>query len=195
MTRPCLCGLAGRPRRLFGFTAREAAGGAPSFRTVLSDLGGSGLPPTFTPTTLLAGVSKIQGGFAPLPKPRPLVLLKGELVARADREDLDRRLTECPLVLLRRASEHRERPVVDRDRVLGPEHLLRRVRRVARVHDEVAADGDHDQVGLVVLPDQLHVAEESRVAHMVELEPVLELDDEATRLAAGIGRALLRDGI
>src|SRR2546426_2917828 len=67
MTRPCLCGLAGRPRRLFGFTAREAAGGAPSFRTVLSDLGGSGLPPTFTPTTLLAGVSKIQGGRSPPP--------------------------------------------------------------------------------------------------------------------------------
>src|SRR5439155_708332 len=66
---------------------------------------------------------------------------------------------------------------------------------VARVHYEVAADGDHDQVGLVVLPDQLHVAEESRVAHMVELEPVFELDDEATRLAARIGRALLRDGI
>src|SRR3989442_4207263 len=68
MTRPCLCGLAVRPRRLFGFTAREAVGGAPSFRTVLSDLGGSGLPPTFTPTTLLAGVSKIQGGRSPPPR-------------------------------------------------------------------------------------------------------------------------------
>src|SRR5256885_10558277 len=89
----------------------------------------------------------------------------------------------------------RSRPVVERDRVLGPEHLLRRVRRVAGVHDEVAADRDHDEFGLVVLPDQLHVAEESRVAHVVELESVLELDDEAARLAAGIGRALLRDGI
>src|SRR5438876_4997574 len=72
MTRPCLCGLAGRPRRLFGFTAREAAGGAPSFRTVLSDLGGSGLPPTFTPATLLAGVSKIQGGRSPPPSKLPV---------------------------------------------------------------------------------------------------------------------------
>src|SRR2546427_11231984 len=33
------------------------------------------------------------------------------------------------------------------------------------------------------------------ISHVVELESVLELDDEAARLAAGIGRALLRDGI
>src|SRR2546426_27683 len=84
MTRPCLCGLAVRPRRLFGFTAREAVGGAPSFRTVLSDLGGSGLPPTFTPTTLLAGVSKIQGGRSPPPSELlGLGALDGDLALRA----------------------------------------------------------------------------------------------------------------
>jgi len=53
MTRPCVCGLAVRPWRLSGFTAREAVGEAPSFRTVLEDLGGNGLSPTFTRGTLV----------------------------------------------------------------------------------------------------------------------------------------------
>src|SRR6266545_6903505 len=61
MTRPCLCGLR-RPWRLFGFTAREAVGGAPSSGTVSVDRGGNGLPPTFTRPVLLAGVCMIQGG-------------------------------------------------------------------------------------------------------------------------------------
>src|SRR5438445_4570729 len=80
MTRPCLCGLAGRPRRLFGFTAREAAGGAPSFRTVLVDLGGIGLPPTFTRGTSVPRVGRIQGGRSPPPRRLPLLAAGGELL-------------------------------------------------------------------------------------------------------------------
>src|SRR2546425_9240727 len=96
MTRPCLCGLAVRPRRLFGFTAREAVGGAPSFRTVLSDLGGSGLPPTFTPTTLLAGVSNIQGGRSP--PPSPLAGLRRQAEVRLERAPALRELRAGLLV-------------------------------------------------------------------------------------------------
>src|SRR5882724_5281682 len=118
--------------------------------------------------------------------------LELELVPRIDREHLRRRLPERGDVLLRRALQHRERAVVHRDDELRLEPLPRGVGRVLRVHDEVAADRHQDEVGLVVVGDQLHVAEEPRVAHVVDLEPVLQLDDEAGRFAARVRRRLLR---
>jgi hypothetical protein len=39
------------------------------------------------------------------------------------------------------------------------------------------ADRNHDEVWLVMLGDQLHVAEQARVAHVVDPKTVLELDD------------------
>src|SRR5206468_12133034 len=118
--------------------------------------------------------------------------LELELVPRIDREHLRRRLPERRDVLLRRALQHRERAVVHRDDELRLEPFPRGVGRVLRVHDEVAADRHQDEIGLIVVGDQLHVAEEARVAHVVDLEPVLHLDDEAGRLAARVGRRLLR---
>jgi len=43
----------------------------------------------------------------------------------------------------------------------------------------VPADRDHDEVGLGVLADEAHVAEEARVTHVVDLEAVLHLDEKA----------------
>ena len=62
MTRPCECGLALRPRRLFGFPA-EPVGGAPCFFTGSIALGGCGLPSTDSLSGFAsAGKGKIQGG-------------------------------------------------------------------------------------------------------------------------------------
>ena len=59
LTRPCKCGLASRPRRLFGFST-EPVDGAPCFCTGSIPLGGSGLPSTdslsgFVPAKRLLG--------------------------------------------------------------------------------------------------------------------------------------------
>src|SRR5262244_2948832 len=118
--------------------------------------------------------------------------LELEPITGIDREHLRRRLPERRHVFLRRALEDRRRSVVHRDDELRLEPLPRGVGRVLRVHDEVAADGHQDEVGLVVVGDQLHVAEDPRVAHVVELEPVLHLDDEAGRLAGRECRRFLR---
>ena len=54
---------------------------------------------------------------------------------------------------------------------------------LAWAHREVVADRQDRDVRLVDAPDQLHVAEDARVAREVELRPVLDLDHEACRLA------------
>ncbi len=62
MTRPCECGLAVRPRRLFGFPA-EPVDGAPCFFTGSIALGGCGLPSTDSLADFVsAGNGEIQGG-------------------------------------------------------------------------------------------------------------------------------------
>src|SRR6201995_4721263 len=62
MTRPCKCGLASRPRRLFGFSM-EPVDGAPCFCTGSIALGGSGLPSTDSLSGFVpAGNGKIRGG-------------------------------------------------------------------------------------------------------------------------------------
>ena len=62
MTRPCECGLALRPRRLFGFPV-EPVDGAPCFFTGSTALGGCGLPSTDSLSGFVsAGNGKIQGG-------------------------------------------------------------------------------------------------------------------------------------
>jgi hypothetical protein len=48
----------------------------------------------------------------------------------------------------------------------------------------VVADRQDGDVGLVDAPDQLHVAEDARVAGEVDLRPVLERHDDAARLAS-----------
>ena len=57
------------------------------------------------------------------------------------------------------------------------------MRRRGRIHREVAADRQEGERRPVPLADQAHVAEHVRVAGEVEPEAVLELDDEADRLA------------
>src|SRR2546427_2502205 len=124
--------------------------------------------------------------------PRSASSLELQPIPRIDRKHLRRRLPERRDVFLRSALEDRERAVVHRDDELRLEPLLRGVGRVLWVHHEVAADRHQDEVGLVVVGDQLHVAEEARVAHVVDLESVLHLDDEAGWLAARACRRLLR---
>ena len=58
----------------------------------------------------------------------------------------------------------------------------------ARPHREVAADGQEGDVGPMQLADELHVAEDVRVAGEVDPPPILQLDDEADWLA-DVGRA------
>jgi hypothetical protein len=68
MTRPCECGLATRPRRLFGFLV-EPVDGAPCFFTGSIALGGCGLPSTDSLSGFVsAGNNKIQGGSASIPR-------------------------------------------------------------------------------------------------------------------------------
>jgi hypothetical protein len=94
MTRPCECGLATRPRRLFGFLV-EPVDGAPCFFTGSIALGGCGLPSTDSLSGFVsAGNGKIQGGCGQVvdgtqtemalgrldagdPEPRGLVVLLG----------------------------------------------------------------------------------------------------------------------
>ena len=73
---------------------------------------------------------------------------------------------------------------MDRQRESGFQPFARGVGGILRVHDEMATDRDQDQVGFVVLADQLHVPEQAGVAHVVDPEPVLQFDDESDRLAA-----------
>src|SRR3954447_592559 len=69
MTRPCECGLAVRPWRLFGFRL-EPVDGAPCFFTGSLTLGGCGLPSTERLADCFrAGNGKIQGGAATGPNP------------------------------------------------------------------------------------------------------------------------------
>src|SRR5207248_10186205 len=83
-----------------------------------------------------------------------------DLLAGLDGEYLDLRVAERALVLGRRACQLRDRPVVEGQRELRLEQLARGVRRVLRIHHEVAADGDEQEVRVVALADHLHVAEQ-----------------------------------
>ena len=63
MTRPCECGLAMRPWRLFGFRL-EPVDGAPCFFTGSLTLGGCGLPSTGKLADRFSvGNGEIQGGI------------------------------------------------------------------------------------------------------------------------------------
>ncbi len=48
---------------------------------------------------------------------------------------------------------------------------------------EVAADGQERQLWAIQLTDEPHVAKDGRVAGVIEAEAVLDLDNEAGRLA------------
>ncbi len=84
--------------------------------------------------------------------------------------------------LVRRPAQERKRPVVARDAAADAEEL-ERDGRLLRPHRVVVADRQDGDVRLVDPPDQLHVAEDARVAGEVELRPVLHLDDEPGGLA------------
>ena len=56
----------------------------------------------------------------------------------------------------------------------------------------MAADGDEQQIRVVALADHLHVPEQPGVAHVVEPESVLQLEDEPDRLAAHVRLVLVR---
>jgi hypothetical protein len=60
----------------------------------------------------------------------------------------------------------------------------RGVRRLVGARRHLVADRQEGQVRAVELDDQLHVAEDTGVPGVVELEAALELDDVAQRLAA-----------
>ena len=46
------------------------------------------------------------------------------------------------------------------------------ISRFLRTHGEVAANGHEHHIGFVVLSDQAHVAKQTRVTHVVDLEAV-----------------------
>ena len=82
-----------------------------------------------------------------------------------------------------------------RDRGLRVDPAADRIGGVLWAHREVAADGQQHQVGLVVLGNKLHVAEQAGVAHVPDLETVLELDDVAHRLAGRVRFVLAGDRV
>src|SRR5215208_3917918 len=86
------------------------------------------------------------------------------------------------LELLGGTWQEREGPVVDRDDVLDAEEPGC-VGSLERAHNDLVADGQECDVGVVELADQSHVAEDGCVAGVVELEAALELDNVAHRLA------------
>ena len=94
--------------------------------------------------------------------------------------------------LFGRPGQERERPVVARDAAVDAEEF-ERDGRLARIHREVAADRQDRDVGRVEARDQLHVAEDARVAGEVQLRPVLDLDHEARRLAEGHDAPIVED--
>ena len=100
-----------------------------------------------------------------------------------DRDAARRELLE----LVRRSGEDRERPPVAGHAALRAEQLDRDG-GLARAHRVVVADRQDRDVGLVDAADQLHVAEDARVAGEVERLAVLGLDDDARRLAARTSR-------
>ena len=67
------------------------------------------------------------------------------------------------------------------------------LRRPLRAHRVKAADGQEGGVELAQLGDHSHVAKNVRVAGEVDAEPVLELDDKSTCLAAVDDAAVVRD--
>src|SRR5213594_2836214 len=144
MTRPCLCGLAG-PWRLFGFTAREAMGGAPSFDSVSRNLGPRGLPPTFTSGILGAGGSKIQGGR------------RGPLRVELRHEGRARDRGRLPVVPLRVG----ERLVDLLERVLVREEPVERPARPV-AHEEVERARDDPRIVLDDAHDRLRPPDEQR---------------------------------
>ena len=86
-----------------------------------------------------------------------------------------------------RPGEQREGPPVDRENVADAQEVDGD-RGGSRVHREMAADRQHRQVRRVELANEPHVAEDRRIARVVDAIPVLELDDEAHRLAEGLDR-------
>src|SRR5712691_12241944 len=112
---------------------------------------------------------------------------ESDLLARLDGEHLDLRVTQRLLVLGRGTRQLRDGPVMEGQRELRLEQLARGVRRVLWINDDVAADGDAHEIREVALADHLHIAEQARVAHVVDAEPVLQLEDEPHRLAAHVG--------
>ena len=89
--------------------------------------------------------------------------------------------------LVRRPGQDRERAVVERDDVLHAEQLHGQRRR-RRVHREVPTDRQHGEIRVVQVADQRHVAEDLRVAGVIDAVAILELHDEARRIAEIQGR-------
>src|SRR5581483_7783622 len=83
-----------------------------------------------------------------------------------------------------------------RDRLWAPEHVDRDG-GLPGAHGEVVADRQHRVVGLPQVPDELHVAEDARVAREVDRPPLLEADHEAARLArvGAVGSARGMEGV
>ena len=106
--------------------------------------------------------------------------------ARVRRVDLDvaeAARGELRAELVRRAGEDRERPVVHRQRHrLTPSSSTARAAAVGSIV-KWPPIGRNASVRPVPLADEPHVAEHVGVAGEVEPEAVLELDDEADRLA------------
>ena len=85
---------------------------------------------------------------------------------------------------------------MERQRIFWLEKIPRRVRRVRGIHHELAAaDRNQDEIGLVVLADHFHIAEQPRVAHVIDLEAVLQLDDKAAGLSAEMDLVFSGGGI
>ena len=65
------------------------------------------------------------------------------------------------------------------------EEALDGQRRRLRPHGEAVADRDHDHFRRVQLVDQRHVAENVRVAHMIDRGLARRLDDDSVRKPSG----------
>ena len=66
--------------------------------------------------------------------------------------------------------------------------------RLGRVHDVVAADGQHHQLRLIKLPDELHVLEHRGVAGVIGHKAVGEFNHKTARVSRGHHAALVFGG-
>src|SRR6516164_6850925 len=72
---------------------------------------------------------------------------------------------------------------------------LRGKRCFLRVHREMAADRQQEQIWLVVIADQLHVREHVGIPGVIDRKTVLKLDDKPVRFASDVNLTFLGFGV
>lgn len=109
---------------------------------------------------------------------------KFHCLAWLDMQDLDLRITEDRSELSERTIDHGESPKVNWDDLLGSDQFAHRIGGALGVHREVSTNANKRQTRLEERVDQRHVAECVRVASVIDLNIVLQLNNISDSLAS-----------